>query len=71
MEGQVQCSHILQKHIKSRNPNDSYRKKKITRTPEEAMENIIKIRAEIVEWKVLGSDVFSLKLCLHYNHLKM
>ena len=29
---------------KSRNPKDSYRNKIITRSPEEAMQNIIKIR---------------------------
>ncbi len=47
MEGKVKCSHILQKHTGSRNPVDSYRNKKITRSAEEALANIIKIRAEI------------------------
>ena len=36
----VQCSHLLQKHTKSRNPTDSFRKKPITRSPDEARENI-------------------------------
>ena len=45
----IRCSHILQKHTKSRNPKDSYRNKIITRTPEEAMKNIIQIRKELIE----------------------
>ena len=45
----IRCSHILQKHTKSRNPKDSYRNKIITRPPEEAMQNIIKIRQELIE----------------------
>ena len=45
----IRCSHILQKHTKSRNPKDSYRNKVITRSPEEAMQNIIKIRQELLE----------------------
>jgi NIMA-interacting peptidyl-prolyl cis-trans isomerase 1 len=49
MEGKVRCSHILQKHKNSRNPVDSYRNKKITRTPEEALENIQKIRQALEE----------------------
>ena len=49
MNGSVRCSHILQKHLNSRNPVDSYRNKKITRTPEEALENIQKIRCQILE----------------------
>ena len=48
MNGQIKCSHILQKHTKSRNPKDSYRNKVITRSPEEALENIKKIRQELV-----------------------
>lgn len=47
MNTSVRCSHILQKHIKSRNPVDSYRNVKITRTPEEALDNIIQIRNAI------------------------
>ncbi len=46
---EIRCSHILQKHTKSRNPKDSYRNKIITRSPEEALQNIIKIRQELVE----------------------
>ena len=49
MDGQIRCSHILQKHTKSRNPKDSYRNKIITRSPEEALENIKNIRKELVE----------------------
>jgi NIMA-interacting peptidyl-prolyl cis-trans isomerase 1 len=43
-QDQVRCSHILQKHNLSRNPFDSYRNKKVTRSKDEAMENILKIR---------------------------
>ena len=45
----VRCSHILQKHNKSRNPKDRVRNKIITRSPEEAMKNIVKIREELVK----------------------
>ena len=45
----IRCSHILQKHTKSRNPKDSYRGKIITRSPEEAMANIVKIREDLVK----------------------
>ena len=37
---QVRVCHILQKHLGSRNPNDSYRKKPITRSKQEAIANI-------------------------------
>ena len=40
MEGQVRASHILLKHVGSRNPNDSYRKKPVTRSKEEAIAGI-------------------------------
>ena len=46
---QVQCSHILQKHNKSRNPKDRYRNKVITRSPQEALNNINRFRKEILE----------------------
>ena len=38
---EVRCAHILQKHIGSRNPKDSYRNKAITRSLEEARKNIL------------------------------
>jgi NIMA-interacting peptidyl-prolyl cis-trans isomerase 1 len=44
---QVQCKHILQKHNQSRNPFDRFRNKPVTRTPEEALANIERIRSEI------------------------
>jgi len=44
MQAQIRCSHLLQKHKDSRNPVDSYRNKKITRSKEEAMENIRKFK---------------------------
>ena len=47
MESQVQCKHILQKHTKSRNPFDRFRNKPVTRSPEEALENINRIREQI------------------------
>lgn len=49
MNGQIKCSHILQKHDKSRNPKDSYRNIIITRSPNKALENIEKIREELLE----------------------
>jgi len=49
MESKVKCSHILQKHLESRNPNDSYRNKKITRSPQEALNNISEIRRNLLE----------------------
>jgi hypothetical protein len=49
METKVVCSHILQKHINSRNPVDSYRNIKITRSESEALKNIEDIRAQIVK----------------------
>ena len=33
---EIRVLHILQKHTGSRNPNDSYRKKPITRSKQEA-----------------------------------
>ena len=36
----VRCAHILQKHKESRRPFDSYRKKEVTRTRQEAQANI-------------------------------
>lgn len=50
----VRCSHILQKSTKSRRPFDSYRNKPVTRSPEEAMENIKKIREEVVSKKSIS-----------------
>jgi len=45
----IVCAHILQKHTLSRNPFDSFRNKKITRSQEEALKNIEDIRNLIVE----------------------
>ena len=44
---EIRVKHILQKHVGSRNPNDSYRNKPITRSKEEAIANIEKMKAEI------------------------
>ena len=44
---QVHCKHILQKHTQSRNPFDRFRNKQITRSPEEALANILRIKEEI------------------------
>ena len=44
---QVRAKHILQKHVGSRNPNDSYRNKPITRSKDEAIANIQKFAGEI------------------------
>ena len=48
MESSARCSHILQKHTGSRRPYDSYRNKPVTRSPEEALTNIKKIREDVV-----------------------
>ena len=39
-QGEVRAAHILLKHLQSRNPNDSYRKKPITRTKADAIAGI-------------------------------
>jgi NIMA-interacting peptidyl-prolyl cis-trans isomerase 1 len=49
MDNQVKCSHILQKHTCSRRPYDSFRGKEVTRSPEEALQNIIKYREYLVK----------------------
>ena len=43
----IRCSHILQKHTKSRNPIDRYRNKQVTRSKEEAIRNIESIMEEL------------------------
>jgi NIMA-interacting peptidyl-prolyl cis-trans isomerase 1 len=40
MDSEVRCKHILLKHLQSRNPTDSYRNKKVTRTKEQAIAGI-------------------------------
>ena len=47
MTTQVRCLHILQKHVGSRNPNDSYRNVAITRSKEEAIANIQEFVSQI------------------------
>ena len=54
----IRCSHILQKHTKSRNPKDSYRNKIITRSPEEAMQNMAGTQGRKNRY---GTEVFSIK----------
>ena len=44
---EVGCCHILQKHVGSRNPNDSYRNKPITRSKDEAIANIQNFKGQI------------------------
>ena len=46
---QVRCAHILQKHTGSRNPHDSYRNKPITRSLQEARNNIQEIKKKLNE----------------------
>ena len=43
----VRCAHILQKHTGSRNPHDSYRDKPITRSLNEARQNIANFQAQL------------------------
>ena len=47
MEDEIRVRHILQKHSGSRNPHDSYRNKPITRSKDEAIQNIKDIKAKI------------------------
>ena len=56
---EIRVRHILQKHTGSRNPHDSYRNKPITRSKEEAIENIQKFRKEIVENGASFEDIAS------------
>jgi parvulin-like peptidyl-prolyl isomerase len=44
----VRAYHILQKHVGSRNPTDSYRNKQITRSLQEARTNIDNFRKQIL-----------------------
>ena len=45
----VRCAHILQKHTGSRNPHDSYRDKPITRSLNEARQNIANFQNQLKE----------------------
>ena len=56
---EVTCSHILQKHTESRNPNDSYRNKPITRSKDEAIANIKAIFKEIQDGKATFEEMAS------------
>lgn len=53
----VRCAHILQKHTGSRNPNDSYRKKPITRNLAEARININNFLAQVRQNPQLFGDL--------------
>ena len=50
-------SHILQKHTGSRNPTDSYRNKKITRSKAEAIENIKAFRDAIANGEASFEEI--------------
>ncbi|CAI2383254.1 unnamed protein product [Moneuplotes crassus] len=56
---EIRVKHILQKHTLSRNPHDSYRDKPITRSKEEAIENIEKIRDAIINDGKSFADIAS------------
>jgi NIMA-interacting peptidyl-prolyl cis-trans isomerase 1 len=45
----IQCSHILQKHSGSRRPFDSFRNKPVTRSLNEARQNINSFLAQVKE----------------------
>ena len=45
---EVGAKHILLKHTGSRNPNDSYRKRPVTRSFEEAMSGIQQVQRRLV-----------------------
>ena len=47
IETEVAAKHILLKHIGSRNPNDSYRKKPVTRSFEDAMAGILQVQQRL------------------------
>ena len=49
MQSEVRCAHILQKHKGTPNPTDSYRNTPITRTFEEARNNIANIQQQLKE----------------------
>ena len=58
-QAEIRCLHILQKHTGSRNPNDSYRKRPITRSKQEAIENIQKFTEQIKnmdDWNRIASQ---------------
>lgn len=65
MSEKVRCAHILQKHKGSRNPNDSFRNKPITRNIEEAVQNIQKFREALTS----GKGDFS-ELALQYSECR-
>ncbi len=49
----------MQKHTGSRNPNDSYRKRPITRSKQEAIDNILKFKEAIKtqeDWNRIASE---------------
>lgn len=54
---EIRCAHILQKHTGSRNPNDSYRNKPITRSLEEARANIRQFQAQLQDKPQLFGDL--------------
>ncbi|CAG9312189.1 unnamed protein product [Blepharisma stoltei] len=47
MDSRVRASHILLKHTGSRNPNDSYRKRPVTRSFEEAKAGIERVQKRL------------------------
>lgn len=53
----VRCAHILQKHTGSRNPNDSYRNKPITRNLNQARDNINNFLAQVRQNPQLFADL--------------
>jgi len=59
MSDQIRVKHILQKHTGSRNPNDSYRKRPITRSKDEAIANIQNFMQQIKsmeDWDRIASE---------------
>ena len=55
----VHCAHILQKHKESRKPFDSYRNKPVTRTREEAINNIRNFQQQLNDNPQLFSQIAS------------
>jgi len=53
---QVQCSHLLVKHINSRRPS-SWREDNITRTPEEALQLVKSYREQIVSGRASFAEL--------------
>ena len=60
---EVGAKHILLKHTGSRNPNDSYRKRPVTRSFEEAMSGIQQVQRRLVAGEDFNAIARELSEC--------